>query len=161
MCFGTLEVATQTNQVHPQLRISNSILDHRLPPEPTMPVTIISYETRKPNLTPSNFAKYYDDTHVPIMKAAMGSSFPSSHARYYVKRQPDSVCPMVFIGSPAKVDYDAVVIMTFNDQQHLEDFQTKYGQPEIAQPIWESAENFIVSSELVVVGMEDPHVTCA
>ncbi|KAF2829764.1 hypothetical protein CC86DRAFT_174605 [Ophiobolus disseminans] len=126
-----------------------------------MSYTIISFETRKPDLTPAQFKEYYDHTHVPIIKKAVGSSFPTSHARYYLKHQPDGLSPLVFIGPAEKVDYDAIVIMTFESEQQLADFQTKYGQPDIAAVIGASAENFIISSKLTVLGLENPHVTYA
>lgn len=128
-------------------------------PKPKMSYTVVSFETRKPELTPTEFQEYYDNTHVPIIKQAVGSSFPNSHARYYLKRQPDGVSPLVFIGSADNVDYDAIVIMTFESEQQLMDFQTKYGQPDIAAKIGASADKFILSSKLTVLGLETPLIT--
>lgn len=121
-----------------------------------MPYTIVSFETRKPDLSPADFQDYYDNVHVPIIKEAVGASFPKSHARHYLKRQPDSVTPIVFIGSVESVDYDAIVLMTFESEQQLMEFQTKYGQPDVAAKIGASAEKFIVSSKLTVLGLENP-----
>ena len=124
------------------------------------PYTILSLETRLPTLTPTAFASYYENTHVPIIKSAVGSAFPVSHARYYIKRQPDSTSPLVFIGDPGKVDYDAVVVMTFESEEHMGEFQRMYAGEE-GRVIRESAEKFIVASELVVVGMEEARITYA
>ncbi|PSN65034.1 hypothetical protein BS50DRAFT_575141 [Corynespora cassiicola Philippines] len=132
---------------------------------PIMPYTIVSFETRKPDLTPAEFEDYYDNVHVRVIQEAMGPSFPKSHARYYLKRQPDdpknanSTIPLVFIGSVEDVDYDAIVIMTFESEQHLLDFQTKYGEPDIAAKIGASADKFIIQSKLRVMGLKDPHIT--
>jgi hypothetical protein len=128
-------------------------------PKSKMPYTIVSFETRKPELTPLEFQEYYDNVHVPIIKQAVGSSFPDAHTRYYLKRQPDGVSPLILIGTADNVDYDALVIMTFESEQQLMEFQTKYGQPEIAAKIGASAEKFIISSKLTVLGLENPHVT--
>ena len=124
-----------------------------------MPFTIVSFEARKPELTPTEFQTYYDNTHVPIIKEAVGSSFPTSHARYYLKRLPDGLMPLIFVGSAESVDFDAIVIMTFEDEQQITEFQTKYSQPDIAAKIGASAEKFIISSKLMVVGLESPHIT--
>jgi hypothetical protein len=51
-----------------------------------MPFTTISFETHKPGFSPADFAEYYEWVHVPFLKEAAGSSFPNSHARYYIKR---------------------------------------------------------------------------
>jgi hypothetical protein len=128
---------------------------------PEMPYSIVSFETRKPELTPAEFEDYYDNTHVPIIKESVGSVFPKSHARYYLKRQPASDLPLVFIGSVDNVDYDVIVVMTFEGEQHFLDFQTKYAQPDVAAKIGASAEKFIISSKLTVVALENPHITSA
>jgi hypothetical protein len=90
-----------------------------------MPYTIVSFKTRTTSLTPEVFEHYYDNIHLPIIKEAMESAFPLTHARYYVQRQPESTIPLVFIGTAEDVDYDMVFIMTFTDEQHIADFQTR------------------------------------
>lgn len=54
------------------------------------PYVVAAFETRKPGTSVASFIDYYDSTHVPIIKTSMGSSFPLTHARYYLKRQPNS-----------------------------------------------------------------------
>lgn len=130
-----------------------------------MPYTIVTFETRKPELSPAEFEDYYDNVHMHVIHKAMGPSFPKSHARYYLKRQSDdpndakSTLPLVFIGSIEVVHYDAIAIMTFENQQHLLDFQNKYGDPDIAGKVGASADKFIVQSKLTVIGLEEPHIT--
>jgi hypothetical protein len=132
---------------------------------PTMNYTVVSFETRKPELSPAEFEDYYDNVHVHVVQEAMGSSFPKSHVRYCLKRQsndPNNVnntLPLVFIGSIDDVDYDAIVIMTFENQKQLLEFQSKYWEPDIATKIGASAEKFIVQSKQRVVGLESPHAT--
>jgi hypothetical protein len=129
--------------------------------KPKMPYIIVSFETRKPDLTPADFEAYYDNTHVPIIKEAVGPAFPKSHARYYLQRQPASTLPLVFLGSVDSVDYDAIVVMTFDSEQHFLDFQSTYAQPDVAARIGASAEKFIVALKLTVVALGEPHVTFA
>jgi hypothetical protein len=126
-----------------------------------MPYNIVSFRTRKLELTSAQFQDYYDNTHMPIIKEAVRSSFPTSYARFYLKRQPDGLSPLVFIGSANNVDYDAIIIMTFKSKHQLADFQAKYQQPDIAAKIGDSAKRFIVSSKLTVLGLEEPHITYA
>ncbi|KAF7513053.1 hypothetical protein GJ744_011319 [Endocarpon pusillum] len=126
---------------------------------------IVSFETRKPELSPAEFKDYYDNVHVPVIQEAMGSSFPKSHARYYVKQQSEdpnnanSTLPLVLIGSVADIDYDALVIMTFENRQQFLEFQTKYGEPDIAAKIGASADKFTIQSKLKVIGLDHPHIT--
>ena len=130
-----------------------------------MSFNIVSFETRKPELSPAEFEDYYDSVHVPVIQEAMGPSFPKSHARYYLKRQSDdpgnanSSLPLIFIGSVEDFDYDAIVILTFESQQQVLDFQTKYAEPDIAAKIGASADKFLVQSKLRVAGLGNPHIT--
>ena len=123
------------------------------------PYLVAAFETRKPGTSVADFIKYYDNTHVPIIKKAMGPSFPLTHARYYLKRQPGSDTPVIFGGTVADFDYDVITVMTFEDEAHLNDFNTKYQDPAIGGVIMASADKFIVSSILRIVGLEPPHIT--
>jgi hypothetical protein len=123
------------------------------------PYLVAAFETRSPNSSVASFIDYYDNVHVPIIKEAMGSSFPDTHARYYLKRQPDSDTPVIFGGAVADFDYDVITIMTFSSEDHLNEFNTKYMDPAIGGVIMDSAAKFIVTSILRIVGLEPPHIT--
>lgn len=49
--------------------------------------------------------------------------------------------------------------MTFSSEVHLNEFNTKYQDPAIGGIIMASAEKFIVTSVLRILGLEAPHVT--
>lgn len=125
------------------------------------PYLIAAFETRKPGMSPAEFMDFYDNTHVPLIKKQMGASFPLSHSRYYVKRQPGeaNTAPVVFFGEASDVTYDVIALMTFRDEAHLLHFQSKYADPEIGGPIHASGQKFQVDSTLKVIGVEAPHVT--
>lgn len=135
-----------------------------LPRKFKMPYTIVAFETRKPQLTPKEFEDYYDNVHAPLIKKLMGKSFPDTHARYFLKRKsdvpntPDSLVPLVLMGTAADFDYDAIVVMTFEDEAQFLDFQTKFATPEIGGQLAASAEKFIIQSALRVVAVQNPHI---
>ncbi|KAF2676330.1 hypothetical protein K458DRAFT_183315 [Lentithecium fluviatile CBS 122367] len=84
------------------------------------PYLVAAFETRKPSSTVASFINYYDNTHVPIIKEAMGASFSLTHARYYVKRQPVSNTPVIFGGTEADFHYDVITIMKLFERGPLE-----------------------------------------
>ncbi|KAF2868594.1 hypothetical protein BDV95DRAFT_578782 [Massariosphaeria phaeospora] len=127
----------------------------------------VAFETRQPSLSIADFTDYYDNVHVPIIKAATGSAFPQSHTRYYLKRKssdpthPDHALPLAFLGDAQDFDYDAIVFLTFASEAHFNEFQAKYGDPEVAAKIGASADKFILQTKLRVVGVQSPHTTTA
>jgi hypothetical protein len=126
-----------------------------------MPYLLIAYETRKPELTTTEFADYYDNIHVPLIKKMTGPLFPLSHARHYLQRQsgPPEYLPAIFFGELSDFDYDAVVIMTFESEEAMMNFQKRYMEPEVLKTLQDSESKFIISSKLRVVGAMAPHVT--
>jgi hypothetical protein len=121
------------------------------------PYLVAAFETRSPNISVADFIHYYDNVHVPIIKEVMGPSFPDTHARYYLKRQPDSDTPVIFGGAVADFDYDVITIMTFSSEDQLNEFNTKYMDFTIGSVIMESAARFIITSIVRIVGLEPPH----
>jgi hypothetical protein len=89
----------------------------------------------------------------------MTTSFPLTHSRYYLKRQAGSDTPVIFGGTTADFGYDAITIMTFQSEAHLNEFNTKYQDPAIGGIIMASAEKFIVTSIIHIVSIEPPHIT--
>lgn len=144
------DVAALPAEVRAQLNARGSANDQYL---------IAAFETRKPELSVPEFIDYYDNVHVPIIKENMGDSFPLTHARYYLKRQNGSDTPVIFGGQLSDFNYDVITIMTFENEAHLNAFNTKYQDPTIGGNIQASADKFIISSILRIVGLNPPHVT--
>ena len=67
-----------------------------------MPFTIAAFVTRKPELSPSAFQTAYEESHLPVLKEAVGSAYPQTITRHYVKRaksDPEGLKPLSFTGS--------------------------------------------------------------
>ncbi|KAF2191572.1 hypothetical protein K469DRAFT_720626 [Zopfia rhizophila CBS 207.26] len=127
-----------------------------------MPFTIAAFITRKPEVSPTDFATHYDETHIPLLKSLVGDAFPESITRYYVRRaksDPSGLTPLVFGGSAADFDYDVVSIMTFADEPAAQKFQQKYGEPEIQAKLGGDMAKFQVLEKLRVIAFQDPVVS--
>jgi len=123
-----------------------------------MPYTVIVHETRHPTLTPTQFAHHYDTIHIPLLRDIVGDAFPVSHQRYYFKRAGETT-PLVFYGTAEDFNFDAVVVMVFEDVEHFVRFKDAYeGSPRKAE-IDAEEDTFIVKSEIKAVASEDAHVT--
>lgn len=126
-------------------------------------IRIMSYRIlflayRKPGTTPAQFRTHYEQNHMTKIKAMTGQHFPLSHERRYIHRMSmDSAetdndrssernlktPATVLSGTQADFDYDALVEMTFEDE---EAFKTFYGilmEPENAKWIAEDEEKFM------------------
>ncbi|ORY18573.1 hypothetical protein BCR34DRAFT_528998 [Clohesyomyces aquaticus] len=126
-----------------------------------MSFVITALETRKPGWTPKQFADYYDNVHVPLLKECVGDDFPISHFRYYIKRvssAPDFT-PLVFAGAPEDIKFDSITIMTVKDDAHATRFHAKYAEPEIYARMEEDAAKYIADAGVKVFGVEAPHIT--
>lgn len=122
---------------------------------------IAAFETRKEGFTPDQFADYYDNIHVPLLKSLVGDTFPSSHSRYYIKRisEAPEFLPLIFAGAPEDVTFDVISIMTFEDDAHAMRFQAKYGEPEIYAKMKADEDAYIKEKSVKIFGLQDPHVT--
>ena len=131
------------------------------PPTPKMPYTVIVHETRHPSLTPTEFADHYDNVHIPLLKEVVGEAFPVSHHRYYFKRAGEGgeATPLVFYGTTEDFDYDAVVLMIFEDIEHFIGFKDAYEKSPRKAEIDAEEDTFIIKSKMKAVASEDAHVT--
>jgi hypothetical protein len=132
-----------------------------------MPYSVLVFETRKPGMSIDAYINHYDNIHIPLVKECTGDAFPQSHTRYYLKRQPlpegastDTIpTPLIFYGKPEDVDYDCVVIMTFEDVAAFARFQQAYEQSPRKAEMDADEELFILKSEMKAIAIEDAHVT--
>ncbi|ORX98931.1 hypothetical protein BCR34DRAFT_576827 [Clohesyomyces aquaticus] len=126
-----------------------------------MPFVVTAVETRKPGWIPQQFADYYDNVHVTLLKERVGDAFPISHVRYYVKRVSDApdFTPLVFTGAPEDIKFDSITIVTFEDDAHAARFHAKYAEPEIYARMKEDEAKYIAEASLKDFGVDAPHIT--
>lgn len=156
--FFTISSLPMAASIPPSVDVSALPLDVRAGIDGSQ-YLVAAFETRKPELSVAQFIDYYDNVHVPIIKSNMKEAFPLTHARYYLKRQTGSDTPVIFGGQPSDFNYDVITIMTFENETQLNAFNAKYTDPTIGGIIQASAEKFIVSSILRIVGLNPPHIT--
>ena len=93
-----------------------------------MPFTIAAFAARKEGVSPAQFQEQYEK-HLNLLRETVGSTFPQSAVRHYVKRSkqdPTGEKPLSFTGSEETFGYDVVVFYNFADEAAAEEFQKKY-----------------------------------
>lgn len=122
-----------------------------------MSYRILFFAFRKPSTTPAHFRTHYEQNHMTKIKEMTGRHFPISHVRRYIHRTSTaSAEPIkgaternlntpatVLSGTQADFDYDAVVEMTFEDEEAFKAFYGILKQPENAKWIAEDEETFL------------------
>jgi len=98
-----------------------------------MPISVLIFYTRHPDVTPEKFQTTMDESHVPLIKEVMGVHYPQAHTIRYVVRvssgagdrlgapiaskkraHPDA--PVLLVGSPDDLGWDAMAEMIFRDE---------------------------------------------
>jgi hypothetical protein len=98
-----------------------------------MPLSVLLFYTRRSDVTPDQFQKYMEEHHVPLIKEVMGVHYPQTYTMRYVVRvssgagdrlgaatssrkraSPDA--PVVIVGSPEDLGWDAMGEMVFRDE---------------------------------------------
>lgn len=109
------------------------------------------------------------ENHVPLVKEVMGSQYPVSYTMRFVvrvstgagdrlgatmssKSRADGDAPVVLLGSPQEVDWDAYGEMVFRDELHLQQALALLDTPG-GQRVREDEANFSISDKLRVVLM--------
>src|SRR5271156_2488109 len=94
-------------------------------------IKVFAYLTRKPGLSPQDFANYYEHNHVPLVlsKAAM----PLVYKRNYIQRGD------TFNIEGDEIGFDCMTELVFNDNDGLPAWMTSLGGDEIAR----DEQNFI------------------
>lgn len=119
--------------------------------------TIVVFLTRKPGLSPAEFKDHYENKHVPLLHSLGGPTFPLSHTRHYLARDPSNPehPPIVVWGNPEGFDYDAFVEVTFESEAALREFQKVMVSPEVL----EDEDRFTDRTKLRAVVMGETTVT--
>ena len=129
-----------------------------------MPYKVVLFLWRRPNLTPTQFHDYYENNHVPIMKALCGDTFPKTHVRNYVQRSttPDTngnYPATVIVGGQDDFSYDAWAELIFDDEDAFKRLHARVSEPDRAKLIAEDEENFLDRSKLRAVVVGEVNVT--
>lgn len=119
--------------------------------------SIVVFVTRKPGLSPAEFKDHYENKHVPLLQSLAGPTFPISHTRHYLARDPvNPEHPPVFVyGDPDGFTYDAMVEVRFENQVAFLEFQKVMVSPEVL----EDEDRFTDRTKLRAVGMGETTVT--
>ncbi|KAF2477638.1 uncharacterized protein BDR25DRAFT_299507 [Lindgomyces ingoldianus] len=123
-----------------------------------MPFTIAAFITRRPEVSPTDFATYYDTKQIPLMKSLVGDDMPSTVTRYYVKRaksDPSGLTPLAF-GGNGTFDYDLVSFFKFADEPAALKFQQKYADKEIEKQLAMDLGEYAQLDKFKVIAFQDP-----
>ncbi|KAI1811965.1 EthD domain-containing protein [Poronia punctata] len=126
-----------------------------------MTYSVLIFAFRKPGITPEQFKKHYEESHVPLVRQLAGALFPLSHTRRYIHRSETaagtgtvrnpSTPATVLIGSQEEFDYDAFAELTFEDAGAFQTFFGHMQQPDIAAKIAEDEDEFLDRARMTVV----------
>ncbi|KZM21563.1 uncharacterized protein EKO05_0000750 [Ascochyta rabiei] len=140
-----------------------------------MALTILMFYTRRPDLTVAEFKKHMENKYLPIVKEVMGLHVPESTTLRYVERcssgfgdrlgatlaskyrnNPDA--PVLLVGYPKDLGWDAMVEMSFKDDLHLMQGYAATNSAE-GQRLRDAEEDFTVPDAMKVVLMDRITVT--
>ncbi|KAH8703068.1 EthD domain-containing protein [Talaromyces proteolyticus] len=125
-----------------------------------MPIHGLVIAYRKPDTTPTEFQNHYENNHVPILQRLAGEDFFLSHQRFYLARGEAIPAPAtVVLGDDQDFEYDALTIVTFKDQEHMNRFYAKIGTPEAKKEIEEDEARFLDRTRLKVILIGDVRKT--
>lgn len=132
-----------------------------------MPLSVIAFYTRRPDISPAEFKRHMEEDHIPILKEVMGVHYPTIYQRRYVARAEsglgkrlgaqnssnDPAAPVVLVGSPDDVGWDMMGEFVFRDELHLQQGYAMINAPE-GQRVQDDEESFTLPHlfKVVVVG---------
>ncbi|KAG9195393.1 hypothetical protein G6011_00514 [Alternaria panax] len=134
-----------------------------------MPISFIYFYLRRPDVTPEHFRSYMEETHVPLIKEVFEMHpLQSLRLRYIVRvktgagdrlgavtssrGRADPDAPVVLIGSPKDVDWDAMGEMVFRDELHVQQCLAVMNGPG-GQRIKEDEETIAITEKTRVILM--------
>ncbi|KAF1361564.1 hypothetical protein EJ07DRAFT_164586 [Lizonia empirigonia] len=140
-----------------------------------MALTILVFYTRRPDFTPSEFREHMEKKFIPIVKDVMGPHVPETTTLRYVERcgsgfgdrlgatlaskhRNDSDAPVLLVGYPRDLGWDAMIEMSFKDDLHLMQGYAATNSAE-GQRIRDAEEEFTVPDQLKAVLMDRAVVT--
>ena len=132
-----------------------------------MPISVLAFYTRRPDVAPEQFRSYMEEHHVPLLKTVFGAHLPLSYiVRYPVRvdsgagdrlgavtsssKRAGPNDPVVLVGSPSDLKWDCMGEMVFRDELHVQQGMAAMNSPE-GQRAKEDEEVFTVPEKLRVV----------
>jgi hypothetical protein len=131
-----------------------------------MPISVIAFYTRRPDMSPTDFKKHMEEVHIPILKDVMGVHYPTSYPRRYPVRAESGLgkrlgapaasnptSPVVLVGSPSDLTWDMMGEFIFRDELHLQQGYARINSPD-GQQVKDDEENFTVPHlfQVIIVG---------
>ncbi len=129
-----------------------------------MPLTVLVFYTRRPEISPEEFISHLENIHMPMLKEVIGPHYPISYSLRHVIRvktgagdrlgattstrkaaEPDD--PVLLVGAPNDLDWDCVGEMVFRDELHLQQGLAMINKPE-SQRLKDDEELFAVQNKL-------------
>ena len=121
---------------------------------------------RKPHLSPAEFKAHYENIHLPLLKTLLGDAFPTSHSRRYIQRasepqdtpipgtQGERYPATVLQGEQADVEYDALMELRFESEEHLGRFIARSSEEKIGKELLEDDDLFLdrERGKVVIIG---------
>ncbi|KAF3052383.1 hypothetical protein E8E11_011296 [Didymella keratinophila] len=134
-----------------------------------MALTILMFYTRRPDFTPAHFREHMESKYLPIVKEVMGPHVPVVTTLRYIERCGggfrDRLCatlaskyrnaenaPVLLVGYPKDLGWDAMVEMSFKDDLHLMQGYAATNSAE-GQRIRDAEEEFTMPEAMKVVLM--------
>ncbi|KAI0380261.1 hypothetical protein F5Y04DRAFT_257802 [Hypomontagnella monticulosa] len=138
-----------------------------------MTYTVVAHVKRKVGTTPSEFRTHYDTVHVPLLKSLVGATFPLTHTRNYVTRNPTAssessgsgqeaeteFLPVMYKGDAAGVEHDSMTVMVWEDKAAFDRFKDLFYTPEVFERISEDEKSFLDLSFRRLYALEQPITT--
>ncbi|KAI0139527.1 hypothetical protein F4776DRAFT_616600 [Hypoxylon sp. NC0597] len=125
-----------------------------------MTIRVLMLVYRRPDLTPEQFRKHYEEIHMPLTREVAGDTFPLSHTRRYIPRSAtpqdttdgkEKYPAIVAGGNPADVQVDCVTELIFRDKEHLQSYFEMPHAPGAAAKLEAEAENFAAKYPTMIV----------
>lgn len=138
--------------------------------EKKMSLTILMFYTRRSDFTPAEFREHMESKYIPVVNEVMSPHVPKTTTLRYVERcgsgagdrlgatlaakhRNDPNAPVLLVGYPKDLGWDAMVEMSFEDDLHL---MQGYAATNLAggQRLRDVEEEFTVPDAMKVVLMD-------
>jgi hypothetical protein len=123
-----------------------------------MPYNVFIFITRKPGISPSDFKKLYETSHMPLLQFYGGEHFPKSHRRHYLQFNEDDQ-PAVVQGNAVALDFDAIAEISFDDEAAFQAFLAVLSVGEASKVLKKDEETFAVREKMRIAVIGDVQET--